>query len=127
MALVNAYRCAHSGLYYSEEYYKEWGTKHGKGMGREPVSLVLDSFDLRPFVPRSNHPHGMYMRPAGVCRAQLDFVQVEEEEFKKNAVILPTSLDNKIKVARIMEKKQQAKLEVTRAAVIQRQKDEENK
>ena len=50
MALVNAYRCAHSGLYYSEEYYKEWGTKHGKGMGREPVSLVLDSFDLRPFV-----------------------------------------------------------------------------
>jgi hypothetical protein len=123
--MVNAYRCAHSGLLYPEEYYKEWGTKYGKGMGREPVSLVLDSFDLRPFVPRTKHPYGMYMRPVGVCRAQLDFVQVTEEEFKEKAAILPTSLDAKLQVSRLIEKKQQAKLEVTRKAVYDRQKAQE--
>lgn len=85
MAKVKAYRCSHSGGYYPEDYIKEWGRKYGIGLGSVPVSECLDT-DYHTKLDTSV-PSSMLMHSVGVTRAQLDFCEVDEEEYKANLLI----------------------------------------
>jgi hypothetical protein len=109
MAQVKAYRCSHSGLYFPEEYVKQWGRVYGKGLGKHPVSTVYDSKDIRPFVDPLKHPSNLRLKPVGVTRAQLDFVMVDEAEFNANRAIIPDTPENKLAIAKIMADKQMKK------------------
>jgi hypothetical protein len=85
MALVAAFRCSHSGLYYPADYVKEWGRKYGVGLGSKPVSEVLNSEYLFPAAKGLN---GKMMHPVGNTYSQVDFCYVEEAEYNKNQAIL---------------------------------------
>jgi hypothetical protein len=85
MALVPAFRCAHSGLYYPPDYCKEWGRKYGVGLGSKPVSEVLNTEYLFPAVKGLN---GKMMHPVGNTYAQVDFCYVAVEEYNENQAIL---------------------------------------
>lgn len=104
--MVDAYMCEHSHKYYPVEYVKGWGRTHGKGRGRTPVSIVVDSFHHRPFISSDKHPHGLRLKPVGVTKAALHFVRVPKSEFEANKVILPTSTENRLKISKMLEKSQ---------------------
>lgn len=119
---MKAYRCAASGLYYPEDYMSEWGVKYGIGLGPTPVSETWQSeFNLAPPAITPNiRDIGQIMHPCYVSKAQLDLVEVTEQEFQDNRAI--TDLEDPYGEARaaIVRRKQLAnpkgKLRVMQAA-----------
>jgi hypothetical protein len=103
MALVKAFRCSHSGLYYPADYIKEWGRKYGIGLGSTPVSEVHDTNYQQPAVVDNT---GSFMHPTGVTKAQLDFVEVDEKEYKENLAVLQIEDPQFTKRAEIIKTKQ---------------------
>lgn len=92
MAKVKAFRCSHSGKYLPPDYIKQWGRKYGIGLGPEPVSECLDSqYHMPVAVPEDGlglKDYASAMHPVGVTRAQIDHVEIEEEEYEANRLIL---------------------------------------
>lgn len=90
---MKAFQCSHSGLLYPEDYIKKWGTKYGRGMGPEPVSMVYDTcYGVNPSIPgdtRSRRGNASIMHPVKMCRAQIDLVEVNPEEFEARKALLP--------------------------------------
>lgn len=87
MAKVKAFRCAHSGLYFPEDYIKNWGRKYGKGLGPTPCSEVLDSQDHMA-IAICDRDLKKTMQPVGNTFAQVDMVEVEETEYIANRAVL---------------------------------------
>ena len=87
---MRAYRCAASGLYYPEDYMSEWGIKYGIGLGPTPVSETWQSeYNLAPpAITPGIRQISQIMHPCYVCKAQLDLVEVTEQEFEANKAIL---------------------------------------
>ncbi len=101
-----AYRCRHSGLYFPEDYIKEWGKKYGIGMGARPVSECLDTHDhLEPAKAFNGEP----MLPVGVCYADVDLVDITPEEFEAKRAITQAEDPDLVKRVPILQGKQRAK------------------
>ena len=83
---MKAFRCARTGVMYPADFVEEWGRKYGIGLGPEPVSEALTNqyhIDIA-----SGNDTRKTMHPVGVCRAQVDLVDVPEAEFEANKAIL---------------------------------------
>lgn len=91
-----AFRCARTGLYFPADYVEEWGRKYGIGLGPEPISEALTNrYDIPIAESRDDDTT---MHPVGVCRAQVDLVDIDEEEFeRKKAVVALTDTDMRLR------------------------------
>jgi len=87
MGMVAAYRCSRTGLYYPGDYMAEWGRKYGKGLGPVPVSEALVNVYESPIPLNVKRPE-QTMHPVANCCAQVDLVQIDEEEYKANRAVL---------------------------------------
>jgi hypothetical protein len=86
---MKAFRCSRTGLLYPSDYVEEWGRKYGIGLGPVPISEALVNDYHRDI---AGDMHGL-----SVARAQIDMVEVTEEEFIQNQAILDID-DPKYKV-----------------------------
>lgn len=83
---MKAFRCSRTGVLFPGDYVEEWGKRYGIGLGSVPVSEALTN---RYDIPvASSRDERQTMHPVGVCRAQVDLVDVPEEEFTANAAVL---------------------------------------
>lgn len=102
---MKAFRCSRTGLLYPADYIEGWGTKYGIGLGPVPISEALVNDYHRPVVGEgSSAMHGL-----SVARAQMDCVEVTEEEFAANAAILDADDTKMIKRGSLMRDKQLVK------------------
>lgn len=108
MAKIWAYRCARTKLYYPDDYVEQWGRKYGIGMGPVPLSeaMVID-YDGKFVV--NERDAALSMHATGCCRAQVDLVQIEEEEFYSNQAITDQEDPGFVKRGEIMRDKQKIK------------------
>jgi hypothetical protein len=106
---VIAFQCAHSGLYFAADYFREWGRKYGRGCGPHPFSIVWDSdYHTPPAEGKGVDTPEQVMHPVRNCEAQLDRVEVTEQEFKAKAALHDGNDPTGTKRAAIMRKKQLA-------------------
>lgn len=104
MALVAAFRCSRTGLYYPSDYVEEWGRKYGHGLGPVPVSeALINNYDSPVCDGRSTD---QTMHSLSTSKAQIDFVMVEEAEYKSKMAILAIDDDGMSKRAPLMRDKQ---------------------
>jgi hypothetical protein len=108
MALIWAYRCSRTRLYFPEDYIENWGTKYGIGLGPVPVSEAVVNDYSGKFVI-NDRDAALSMHAVGCCRAQVDLVQIEEEEFFLNQAITDQEDPGFIKRGEIMRDKQKQK------------------
>jgi hypothetical protein len=69
---------------FPSDYVENWGSKFGIGLGPVPISEALVNDYHRAPVGESDTG----MHALSVCRAQVDLVDVTEEEFVENEAIL---------------------------------------
>jgi len=110
-----AYRCARTGLYFPSDYVEQWGRKYGHGLGPTPVSEALVNDYHFPVVHQKNEGDPV-MVPVGVCRAQVDLVEISEEEYNSKRAILQTEDPKMQQRARIMWARQMANSQKVRNA-----------
>lgn len=109
---MKAFRCSRTGVFFPADYVEEWGRKYGIGLGPVPVSEALvNDYMSKPVVS----PEGKAMHPIGTCRAQVDLVEVTEEEFNKSKAVLASEDVSYNKRAVIMRDKQLVKSTVLRS------------
>ncbi|MGH7198311.1 MAG: hypothetical protein ACREH5_06190 [Candidatus Omnitrophota bacterium] len=102
-----AYRCRHSGKYLPEEWVKEWGRHPGThGLGPVPCSPCLDTLDYQ--APAKAH-NGELMLPMGFSYAALDMVNIKEEEFEANKLILPNEDEAFYEISLLLQQNQRVK------------------
>lgn len=102
-----AFQCAHSGLLFASDYFREWGRKYGRGCGPTPFSIVYDSdYHTAPAEGRGIDTPEQVMHPVRFCEAQLDRVEVSEEVFKANSALHDGTDPTGAKRASIMRAKQ---------------------
>jgi hypothetical protein len=102
---MKAFRCARTGVLYPEDYVENWGRVHGIGLGDKPISEALINDYYSPVVGEGEKA----MHPIGSCRAQVDLVEVTEEEFDKNKAILHADDTDYRKRAEVMKSRQRVK------------------
>jgi len=84
---MQAYQCLRTGVMYPEDYFENWGTRYGIGLGPVPVSEALtNNYTGKPV--RSASGQGEEMYPVGNCMAQVQLVTVTESVYKDNAAVL---------------------------------------
>lgn len=81
---MKAFRCSRTGLMFPPDYVENWGSKYGIGLGPVPISEALVNDYHRAPVGESDTG----MHALSVSRAQVDLVDVTEEEFVENEAIL---------------------------------------
>ena len=101
---MKAFRCSRTGVLFPPDYVEQWGRKYGVGLGPVPVSEALvNNYDAPIAEDRTNT---RTMHPVGTCHAQVDLVEVTEEEFALNAAILHENDQDYSERATLMRKKQ---------------------
>jgi len=108
MALIQAFRCDHSGLYYPADYVKQWGRKYGLGLGPTPCSEVLDSQDTMA-IAVCDRDMSKTMQPVGNTFARVSMVDVEESVYEENRAILAIDDPYMEKRSKIIQAKQKVK------------------
>jgi hypothetical protein len=106
-----AFRCARTRLYYPEDYVEQWGRRYNNsaGLGPVPVSEALvNRYDLS--ISGKNAESTMH--PLEVCRAQVDLVDISEEEYYANQAIVDIDDPLYTRRAQVMRDKQLAKSSV---------------
>ena len=101
---MNAFRCSRTGVLYPADYVEEWGRKYGIGLGPVPVSEALTNTYDAPVAEAKADMRTMH--PVAVCQAQVDLVNVTEEEFAEKAAVLHNDDPDYDVRARIMRGKQ---------------------
>jgi len=104
MAKVKAFRCARTGLYYPPDYVENWGLKYGRGLGPQAVSEACVNEYNRPIAKSSDPTRTMHA--IGHCRAQVDFVEIEEAEYYGNLPILMRDDPRMDRLGQLMRDKQ---------------------
>lgn len=85
--MVQCFRCARTGLYYPLDYIERWGEKYGRGLGVNPVSeAFVNSYSQR--ISKSRIKVDKPMHPIEYCRAQLDYVEVADDEYARHQPII---------------------------------------
>ena len=105
---MKAFRCSRTGLMYPPDYVENWGSKYGIGLGPVPISEALVNDYHRG--PVGDSDSGMH--PLSVSRAQVDLVDVSEEEFIENEAILDVDDVSMRRRAPLMRAKQLLKSNV---------------
>lgn len=105
---MKAFRCSRTGMMFPADYVENWGSKYGIGLGSTPVSEALVNDYHRGPVGESESG----MHPLSVSRAQVDLVEVKEEEFIENQAILDIDDPSMKKRAPLMRAKQLIKSNV---------------
>ena len=88
-------------MLYPPDYVEEWGRRYGIGLGSTPVSEALTNrydIDIAP-----SRDENQSMHPVGVCRAQIDLVDVSEEEWRNKAAVIAIddiSMDRRAQIMR---------------------------
>jgi hypothetical protein len=101
---MKCFRCARTGLYYPADYVEQWGRRFGLMLGKQPVSEALTNEYNAPVVDGK-----IPMHPLSVCKAQMDFVDVPEEEYLPHRPVIAAD-DSLMKIrADIMRAKQYLK------------------
>jgi len=99
---MKAFRCSRTGLLYPADYIEEWGRKYGVGLGPVPISEALVNDYHRDVVGEGDSAmHGL-----SVARAQVDCVEVTEEEFEKGKAVLAIDDEKMMERGRLMQDKQ---------------------
>lgn len=99
-----AYRCSRTGVLFPPDYVEEWGRKYGIGLGPVPVSEAL--VNLYADQVAESEDSQKTMHPVGTCHAQIDFIEVSEQEWQDNKAVLAID-DPKMNVrAQLMRDKQ---------------------
>lgn len=88
--VVVAFKCNHSGKYFPGDYVKQWGRLYGHGLGPDPVSEALDSDYATdpPKITEQTNSINQIMHPLTVTRVQVDLMNVPEDEYNANQLIL---------------------------------------
>ena len=102
---MKAFRCSRTGLMFPADYVENWGSKYGIGLGSVPISEALVNDYHRG--PVGDSDSGMH--PLAVSRAQVDLVDVKEEEFIENEAILDIEDPSMRRRAPLMRAKQLVK------------------
>lgn len=105
---MKAFRCSRTGLMFPPDYVENWGSKYGIGLGPVPISEALVNDYHRGPVGESDTG----MHPLSVSRAQVDLVDVPEEEFIENEAILDIDDASMRRRAPLMRAKQLVKSNV---------------
>lgn len=105
---VLGFRCNHSGLYFPADYVKNWGRGYGSGLGPSPVSETLDSdYETAPPALTGDIRNiEQIMHPLVVTKAQIDLMDVDEQDFKNSQLVLAVNDPYLEKRARIIRPKQ---------------------
>lgn len=99
---MKAFRCSRTGLLFPADYVEEWGKKYGIGLGPVPVSEALvNDYHRAPVGEAETGMHAL-----SVSRAQVDLVDVKEEEFIELEAILDIEDPSMKKRAPLMRAKQ---------------------
>ena len=106
--MVRAFRCSRTGLYFPADYVEEWGRKYGNGLGPIPVSEALVNAYDQPIAIHPTKP-GEAMHPLCACKAQVDLVEITEEEYNSNKAIISTDDPDVYDRATLMRAKQTLK------------------
>lgn len=81
---MKCFRCSRTGMLFPSNYIEDWGRLYGIGLGPTPVSEALvNDYHRKPVT--DGDP---IMHPLSVCRAQVDFVEVSDDEYAANSAIL---------------------------------------
>ena len=84
------FMCGASGLYYPQDYAKEWGRLYGIGLGPDVCSESLQS--LYEVAPPAITPEirriEQIMHPVAVCKAQMDAVLVDARALEGRTAVL---------------------------------------
>lgn len=99
---MKAFRCSRTGMMFPADYVENWGSKYGIGLGPVPISEALVNDYHRG--PVGGSDSGMH--PLSVSRAQVDLVDVKEEEFIENEAILDIEDPSMRRRAPLMRAKQ---------------------
>lgn len=101
---MKAFQCSRTGVLFPSDYVEEWGRKYGIGLGSVPISEALVN-DYQGDIAHAKDANKT-MHAVGVCRAQIDLVEVTEEEFESRKAILDIEDIDLSKRAAIMRDKQ---------------------
>jgi len=72
------FRCSRTGMLYPADYIERWGSRYGIGLGPVPVSEALvNCYESR--LGECEDPL-MTMYPVAVCRAQVDLVDLNDDD-----------------------------------------------
>lgn len=84
------FRCAASGLFYPDDYVKQWGRKYGIGLGPTVCSesLQTDYETNPPNIDNTIKKVDQIMHPVYNIKCQMDWHVVEVAEAKTNMAIL---------------------------------------
>lgn len=83
---MKAFRCSRTGVLFPPDFIENWGKKYGIGLGPIPVSEALVNDYLSKV--SQNRDDERTMHPVGNCHAQVDCMEVTEEEFEANRAVL---------------------------------------
>lgn len=98
------FRCSRTGLYYPSDYVENWGLKYGRGLGPTPVSeAVVNQYNRKISIGKYGK---MVMHPIGYCYAQVDAMEISEEEYAQHVPILVIDDPRYVDIGQIMRDKQ---------------------
>lgn len=102
------FRCGASGLYFPDNYVKEWGKLYGIGLGPHPVSETLQSdYDAAPpEITPAIRDLAQIMHPVYVSFAQVDWDMVAAPAALAKSAILAKDDPNMDRRAAIVRQKQ---------------------
>lgn len=105
--MPRVFRCARTGVLFPEDYVEEWGRKYGIGLGPEPISEALtNQYDIPIAESRDSRKT---MHPVGVCRSQVDLVDVSDEEWSEKRAICAIDDPDMVTRGQLMRSKQLVK------------------
>lgn len=97
------FQCNHSGLFFEDDYIKQWGRLYGIGLGPNPVSEVLDTDYFTDPPPLTNQIRNIEQisHPVGHCLVQVDMHLVEVSHFESKRAIVALQdpfMDNRMRI-----------------------------
>lgn len=79
------FRCSRTGVLFPPDYVENWGKKYGIGLGATPISEALINCYESGIGSNPRDPL-MSMFPVAVCRAQVDLVDLTDEQVKGETI-----------------------------------------
>lgn len=90
--MVDCFRCARTGVLFPSDYIEMWGLLYGIGLGSKPVSeALINNYHSAIAIGMTEDTT---MHTMSVCKAQVDFVTVSNEQYAKDKAILDRSDQN---------------------------------
>lgn len=102
--MPRVFRCARTGVLFPADYVEEWGRTYGIGLGPVPISEALVNQYHIPIAESRDSRKTMH--PVGVSRAQVDLVDVSDEEWSEKRGIPAIADPDMVSRGQLMRTKQ---------------------